>query len=182
MKKVVCLLLALVLCFSIAALAVNVPAPSKMVSDMVGYGAEGFLVTVGNLDAQKAGTIELAKIRAAESLKSYFGTVKDANGDVVSLESMTLSELQSIFVSGYDASMGDAKVTMKFPTPYEKGEQVLVLVGIVETNARGGQDVEWTSFEGVGTGDSDSSIEVTLDAKTLLAVQEGVALVAVLIK
>ena len=75
---------------------------------------------------------------------------------------------------------GAVTATMVFSTPYEEGQQVAVLVGIVTENADGTQSVAWQVFDGVGTSVAEGSgIEVTFTPEILEQVQNGTALMAV---
>lgn len=67
---------------------------------------------------------------------------------------------------------------MLFSTPYEVGEKVAVMIGLVFEN-----NVAWTAFEGVGIAaaqvEAAGSIQVMLNAETVAAIQNGTALVAI---
>ena len=57
------------------------------------------------------------------------------------------------------------------------------MIGLVNENADGTITVDWNAFEGVGIAadqiEAAGSIQVELDAETVLAIQNGIALLAV---
>ena len=72
---------------------------------------------------------------------------------------------------------------MMRPTPYEAGEKVAVMIGLVTENENGETTVAWKVFEGVGIAaeqvEDMGSIEVELDAETVLAIENDIALLAI---
>ena len=68
-------------------------------------------------------------------------------------------------------------------TPYEVDEKVAVMIGMVTENADGTNTVSWKAFEGVGIApeseEAVAGIQTELDPETVLAIQEGVALLAI---
>ena len=189
MKKLACMLLALLLCLtSVAALAAT---PSKTAADLnkVDVTAEnlpansGFFIRLvkedekayqKNLDACKA---EVAKLAAAESVEAYFGKDVDLKA-IVTANKLNVFEFKPIIAGGYDVSYGKVTAKMLFSTPYEVGEKVAVMIGLVSEN-----NVAWTAFEGVGIAaaqvEAAGSIQVMLKAETVAAIQNGTALVAI---
>lgn len=192
MKKVLCLILALV-CLGTLAMAESVP--SKSTADLVetvevktesGVVAENLVVSavtdeVVYKEKIEACQTEIKKLEESASVEEYFGEVKDSTGAVVSLtevfgsETIAVNEFMPIIVENYDASYGKVSVGFKFSTPYAKDERVVVLVGV--TNPLTGE-IEWVALEGVGTG-VDGAIEVEFTAELLEAIQNGDALMAV---
>ena len=181
MKKLACMLLALLLCLtSVAALAEY--TPSKKAADLtkVEVTAEnlpadsGFfsrIVTEDETEYQKQLSIceaEVAKLAAAESVEAYVGADID---------------LKAIVVGGYEAAYGKVTARLLFSTPYGVGEKVAVLIGLVTEKADGSTVVDWKAFEGVGVVadqvEAAGSIQVELDAETVLAIQNGIALLAI---
>ena len=77
---------------------------------------------------------------------------------------------------------------MFFSTPYEKDEKVLVMIGIVTVLENGTQDVAWQVFEGIGLGavesqeESVGSIQVELTPEIVMAIQNEIALLAIVSK
>lgn len=195
MKKFACMLLALLLCLtSIAALAES--TPSKKTTDLtkVEVTAEnlpadsGFFIRIVNEDETEyqeqldVCNAEIAKLAAAESVEAYFGTDIDLKA-IVAADQLNVFEFKPVIAGGYDAAYGKVTAKMLFSTPYEAGEKVAVLIGLVTENADGSTVVDWKAFEGVGVAadqvEAAGSIQVELDAETVLAIQNGIALLAV---
>lgn len=207
MKKIVCLVLAALLCLSMAALAEEA-VPSKNTSDMVSVEIDpalnpnlpadsGFVAfPVLEEDATQAEEYaesialcqeEIAKLMAAaggtdaSGVEAYFGTVRDSEGNEVALSEALQAQMLDVFefmplvVQNYGGAYGDVTLTIQFKTPYEEGEPVLVLIGI--QNA-GTEAMEWTAFEGAGAGEA-GAVQVTFTPEILTAIQENVALLAV---
>ena len=207
MKKIVCLVLAALLCLSMAALAEEA-VPSKNPSDMVSVEIDpalnpnlpadsGFVAfPVLEEDATQAEEYaesialcqeEIARLMAAaggtdaSGVEAYFGTVRDSEGNEVALSEALQAQMLDVFefmplvVQNCDEAYGDVTLTIQFKTPYEEGEPVLVLIGI--QNA-GTEAMEWTAFEGAGAGEA-GAVQVTFTPEILTAIQENVALLAV---
>ena len=207
MKKIVCLVLAALLCLSMAALAEEA-VPSKNTSDMVSVEIDpalnpnlpadsGFVAfPVLEEDATQAEEYaesialcqeEIVRLMAAaggtdaSGVEAYFGTVRDSEGNEVALSEALQAQMLDVFefmplvVQNYDEAYGDVTLTIQFKTPYEEGEPVLVLIGI--QNA-GTEAMEWTAFEGAGVGEA-GAVQVTFTPEILTAIQENVALLAV---
>lgn len=207
MKKIVCLVLAALLCLSMAALAEEA-VPSKNTSDMVSVEIDpalnpnlpadsGFVAfPVLEEDATQAEEYaesialcqeEIVRLMAAaggtdaSGVEAYFGTVRDSEGNEVALSEALQAQMLDVFefmplvVQNYDGAYGDVTLTIQFKTPYEEGEPVLVLIGI--QNA-GTEAMEWTAFEGAGVGEA-GAVQVTFTPEILTAIQENVALLAV---
>ncbi len=207
MKKIVCLVLAALLCLSMAALAEEA-VPSKNTSDMVSVEIDpalnpnlpensGFVAfPVLEEDATQAEEYaesialcqeEIVRLMAAaggtdaSGVEAYFGTVRDSEGNEVALSEALQAQMLDVFefmplvVQNNDEAYGDVTLTIQFKTPYEEGEPVLVLIGIrnAETEA-----MEWTAFEGAGAGEA-GAVQVTFTPEILTAIQENVALLAV---
>lgn len=207
MKKIVCLVLAALLCLSMAALAEEA-VPSKNTSDMVSVEIDpalnpnlpadsGFVAfPVLEEDATQAEEYaesialcqeEIVRLMAAaggtdaSGVEAYFGTVRDSEGNEVALSEALQAQMLDVFefmplvVQNYGGAYGDVTLTIQFKTPYEEGEPVLVLIGI--QNA-GTEAMEWTAFEGAGAGEA-GAVQVTFTPEILTAIQENVALLAV---
>ncbi len=138
--------------------------------------------------------IEIDKLLAtSETVEAYFGEVADEEGDVVVLkeqletkEALNVFEFCPVIAGGFNDDYGVVTAKMLFSTPYEEGERVLVLVGFVTLNEDGTQTVNWREFEGVGIGTEGAGdevigrIQVEFDIQTVLAIQEGIALLAII--
>lgn len=214
MKKLVCLVLALMMCTSAAALAESMP--SKTVADLTRFEvvAENqpddeniYLlpvneVTVGETLPEYQARIdicekEIEKLAVSETIESYFGEVTDAERSVVDMrallgagedETLNVFEFCPAIAGGFQEDCGKVTATMLFSTPYEEGEKVLVLIGLVTVLEDGTQEVAWRAFEGVGLGaiedeeETYGSIQVELTPEIVAAIQEGTALLAVVSK
>ena len=212
MKKIACIVLALLLCLSMAAMAESVPsrtttdlttitvAAENMPADIdlpLGRGTANFTLTPitevdpANMTPEmqvrvEACNAEIAKLNESGNAVEYFGEVTDANGNAVSLtellgtDEVNVYEFFPLSAEGFEVEYGAVTATMVFSTPYEEGQQVAVLVGIVTENADGTQSVAWQVFDGVGTSVAEGSgIEVTFTPEILEQVQNGTALMAV---
>lgn len=214
MKKLVCLVLVLAMCASIAAMAESVP--SKTVADLTRFevtaenqpGDENIYllpvneVTMGEMQPESQELIdicqkEIEKLSASETVESYFGEVTDAEGNVVDLrmlldaqadETLNVFEFCPIIAGGFRKDCGKVTATMLFSTPYEEGEKVLVLIGLVTVLEDNTQEVVWQAFEGVGIGvheteeETYGGIRVELTQEIVVAIQESMALMAIVSK
>ena len=203
MKKIACIVLALLLCLSMAAMAESVPSRTTTDLTTVTVAAENMpadanftLTPITEVDPAnmtpemqvrvEACNAEIAKLNESGNAVEYFGEVTDANGNAVSLtellgtDEVNVYEFFPLSAEGFEVEYGAVTATMVFPTPYEEGQQVAVLVGIVTENADGTQSVAWQVFDGVGTSVAEGSgIEVTFTPEILEQVQNGTALMAV---
>ncbi|MDO5378772.1 MAG: hypothetical protein Q4G52_10605 [Clostridia bacterium] len=211
MKRVVCIALALMLCLSAAAVAESVPSKTtvdltkfEVTAEYLPQDANLFLhpvnePTVGDALAEYEEHLaicqaEIEKLSASESIETYFGQVKDIDGQIVSLKELLETEELNVFefcpavAGGYQAAYGKVTATMLFSTPYEKDEKVVLMIGLVTVNADGTQTVEWYAFEGIGLGavegqeETEGRIRVELSAEIVEAIQNGTALLAMVSK
>lgn len=206
MKKIVCLLVALMLCLSSAAFAESVP--SKTTGDLTKFEVEtdnmaddsGFFIrpVVENEEAYQRHVevcqTELGILMSSEAISAYFGEVTDFEGNVISLaevldaETLNVYEFCPLIAGEYEEHFGKVTMKMLFSTPYEKNEKVIIMIGIVTVNEDGTQTVAWTAYEGVGVEIVNASVEeqgciqVELDPEIVLAIQEGITLLAVVSK
>lgn len=192
MKKLICLVLALVLCMgAVAAMAASSPTTDDMNETTTNKPKTSTLV-VKTIDLNSAEykalvekcLAELEKLENSESAAVYFGEVIDSEGNKVPFaelfgeDALTVCEMMPIVVENYDESLGDVKVTLQFATPFEKGEEVVVLIGLIDGQTG---EVEWYALKGVGTG-VNGAVEVVVTSKMMVAIQNGQALIAVLKK
>lgn len=212
MKKFVCLVVALLLCLSVSAVAEN-SVPSKTTEDLTRFdvvaenqpGDPGIYlipvneVTVGDTienyqERIDICQVEIEKLAAAETIESYFGEVVDKDGNVVVLSEalgtteLNVFEFSPAVAGGFKEDCGKVTATMLFPTVYEQDEQVLVLIGIVTVHEDNTQTVAWHVFEGVGQGAAEGmeevygAVKVELAPEIVTAIQNGMALLAVVSK
>ena len=161
-------------------------------------------VAVCNAEIEK-----LQEIVKQEEVKveEYFGEVKSSTGETVDLrevlgvkedEKLEVLEFCPVMATGFapiEEKTGDEtevtevekpiKATMLFSTPYQEGEKVAVMIGIVTTLEDGTQNIDWQVFEGVGVAakngqaETSGAIQVELSKEIVLAIQNGTALMAV---
>ena len=174
MKKIVALMLALMLCLSMTAMA---EVPSKTASDAVDViavtenepeaGAPALDVKlVSDLDMteeelaqyealEKIADAEVEKIKEAESVEAYFADAKDAEGNAADLKSivgtdgeLAVYELYGLVASNYDAELGKVTACLQLPTPYAEGEKVAVMIGLINKGENDEYTVDWTALPG----------------------------------
>lgn len=193
MKKIVSLLIALVLCLTAVAFAADSPSSSKVTDDLT--HAEVVSPTTSKVtdDMTYAETIdgvkviltaddetalaEIEKLAAAESVDAYFAGAVTEDSEVADLavmlekEEYDVYELVAIAVEGYSAEMGDLTVLMHFPTEFEDGAKLVVMIGFVTVDG-----IAWTAIEAEGF---EGAVLVTMKPETVVAIQSGEALVAI---
>ncbi len=208
MKRIVCLAFILLLCLNATAFAES--SLSREPCDMTRVETEtegpcadpGFRIWI-ILERDRfhethveACDIEVAKLAASPDVETYFGEMTDRQGrpvlpkEVLDTDTLNVYEFWPILASGYDESYGNVTAKFLLPTPYEKDEKVIVMIGMVTMGENWVEDheqsVEWTAFEGVGLGEQTDSVEnagavlVEFDPATVLGIQEGIALFAVI--
>ena len=189
MKKLTCLLLALVLvCGCVGALAAGSKSTGSMTSSTTNssnYDAVAVTepdVGVGSnvalTEAQKQLVdTTLAAIAGAANPVAYFGDAVKAEIAAllpgVNVDTLQLNELTAISVKNYSITNGSLTVNCVFPTKYTAGQKVVVMIGVQQNGT-----VSWMSF--AGTVLNDGSVSVTLPADVLLRIQNGNAVIAVL--
>ena len=123
------------------------------------------------------------KLAQSASVAEYFGTVTDSEGNEINLteilgaDALNVYEFLPLVVDGYDPAYGNVTATMEFSTPYEEGEQVVVLVGLVTVAEDGTEAMAWTALPGLGT--SNGGIEVEFTPEIMVQIQEGTAMMTV---
>lgn len=211
MKRIVCVVFALLVLLSAAAVAESVPSKTtldltkfEVTAENLPQDASFFLMPVNAPTMDEAlpeyqehieiCEKEVGKLAASESVEAYFGEVKGADGETVSLKEMLGAEELNVFefcpaiAGGYQEAYGKVTATMLFSTPYEKDEKVVLMIGLVTVNADGTQTVEWYAFEGTGLGalegqeEAKGGVRVELSAQIVEAIQNGTALLAVVSK
>ena len=135
MKKLLCLMVALLMCLSVTAMAESVP--SKTTDDLISFevAAEnmpadsGFFVKpVDENDPVYQETLavceaEIEKLSAAENVADYFANVKDSEGNPVSLQEMLGTETINVYefcpliAGNYEEAYGKVTAKMLFSTP-----------------------------------------------------------------
>lgn len=184
MKKIIALVLSLVLLCSASAVFADA-TPSKTTADLVAAEVAVENPVEGKTPALEAATeqadldaaaAELAKL-TEQGVDAYFGAEAVAAVAAILGEGAEVSvdEFLPIKVVDYEEGMGDATITLEFPTAYAAGEKVAILVGLPEGDA-----IVWNVYEGVGL--ENGQVQFTLPADVMLAIVNGTALVAVVSK
>ena len=195
MKKFVCLILALIM--TIATMALAESTPSKTTGDLtqIEVSVENipadsgfFMKPVVEADPVYQEKVEICqneivKLAESEKVEEYFSVVVDTQGNAVSLnevlgtETLNVYEFCPVVAEQFEENYGAVKATLRFATPYEKGEKVVVLIGLVDTEAVEDTPIVWTAFDGDVV--EQGCVEAEFDAATVLAIQEGNALMAI---
>lgn len=210
MKKLVCLLLALALCISVSAMAET--SPSKTTADLMRFDviAENqpgdpnlYLIPINEVTVESGlpAHIDHLNILARELAKlsdlgidSYFADATDDVGHSVNLRKMmgldegaglNVFEFCEVIAGGFERDCGKVTATMLFPTPYEKGEKVDVLIGIVTLLENDAYTVTWHAFKGVGVGavygmETHGSIRAEFTPEIVWEIENGISLLAVI--
>ena len=187
MKKFACLLVALILCVSCVAMASA--ASSKTVSNLTQtttpVTTQGFVVKLiveetEDPELKAAAQKEIEKIAASESVEAYFGELGADLKAKIEAETLSVNELYAIVASGYTEDLGEVTVQFQFATPYAVGDKVAVAIGFVTVAEDGTQTIAWNVVDAAVV--AESVIEVTLAPATVMAIQEGAALLAVVSK
>ena len=115
---------------------------------------------------------ELPKL-AGSSVEEYFADIADAAKEIVGEGELQAYEMYGVVASGFKAEDGDITITIQFPTPYPAGAKVCVALGLDN-----GETVDWTAIAGEAT--DDGSVKFVVDNDTILAIQNGLAMIAVI--
>ena len=195
MKKLICLAIAMVFCFTAGAMAEY--EPSKSTADMAKVtafkAADGvevendFGVTLQGGELQVALCDEiidkLAKAEEEGKLAEFYSDLKDESGADVSLQEMLGTEAIAVYevvplvCENYDDAYETMTVSFAFSTPYEEDEQVIVVVLIPdpETGA-----LKKIALKGVGN--SENGIDVEFPPEVLKAIENGTATMTIISK
>lgn len=141
--------------------------------------------------------VEIEKLASSESIESYFAGVTDREDTPVDLREMlgveedaalNVFEFCPVIAGGFQEDCGEVTANMLFPTPYEKDEKVDVLIGIVTILEDDTHIVTWKAFEGIGLDavigqeETHGSIRSVFTSEIVLAIQNGIALLAIVSK
>ena len=140
----------------------------------------------------KFGEDELAKLMAAEKVTDYFGNViVSSTGEVRALldlfdgEEPAIYEFSPIIAGGYNTSYGHVTATLLFATPYNPGDEVAVLIGVVNYGESEDEEptIVWYAFRGtcvsVPEYDGAEGIEVRFSPEMMTTLQDVDTLVAI---
>lgn len=191
MKKLFALVLLLMMVLPAAVMAECVP--SKTIDDMAVFevmmqeeAAEEtavFILSVGEESEAYAEILadskaELEKLAQSASAEAYFGEAKNAAGEVVSLcellntEDVTCFEFFPIAARGFKADHENVALKLQLATPYQRGEEVLVMIGFITEDG-----IEWIVY--ASSVDESGCVITEFDIETILRIQENNALMAV---
>ena len=201
MKKIVCLMLALLMLASVAV----AESPSKTVADLnkftvssEGQGSENAMLGIVDTtetnetlpeyeEVVAACEKEIEKLAEGGNVAEYFGEVTDAEGNAVDLKEklgVATDDLLNVFefcpmvASGFEEGCGAVTVNMQFATAYEEGQKVLVLIGLI-SEENGAESIAWKAFDGESV---HGGIQVEPPEEIIMQIQNGKALMAVVSK
>lgn len=197
MKKLICLVLAMLLCVGTVTLAAA--ASSKTTSDMT--GSSGVTTTTGSAApkdvviepiAETTGTKEqqascaelIGEIAAAGSVEEVFGDLVDEDGEnldlaeILGTDEPVVNEVVPLVVKNYNPASGSLKASFTFSTPYQKGQTVVVVIRVVDPKTGA---VKQFALKGVGNG-VDDGIDLVFPPEVLAAIQTGTATMSVISK
>lgn len=194
MKRITCLAIALLLVLTSSAFA---GAPSRTTGGMtnvtVATPAQAN-VNITPVDPSEAAYEQLLALSAAELAKLQAVGAAAYFGDVVNFEELlgtatpNVHEFIPLKMEGLNNLSDPLTLRVEFATPYEKGEKLVVMLGLVSFPESGEPSIEWTAHKGVSLGQVDgveegsSVVEVEVDAATLKAIQNGMTVLAVVSK
>ena len=198
MKKLICLVLAALLCVGAVAMA-ETGVPSKSTADMAktnevksetGVEVKSDFVlapaSTAKATAEQTKVVEdqIAGIVAAGSVESYFGALEDEKGTSIDLKAVlgtdkpVVNEVMPLVVENYDSAYGSMTASFTFSTPYKKDEPVVIVIRIVDPKTG---KVKQVALQSKGNG-VDGGIDVEFPAEVLEAIQGGNATMAVVSK
>lgn len=185
MKKLICLVLAALLCVGAVAMAES-SVPSKSTADLTQAtgvqsesGAEvksDFVLepaTASKATAeQTVATQKVIDELTATSAKDYCSDVTDKDGNGVDVTAIlgadkkpVINEIMPLTVENYDSSYGDMKASYTFATEYDKDEPVVIVLTIVDPVTG---KVKKIAVEGKGNG-VNGGIDVVFPAEVMEA-------------
>ena len=183
MKKLVCFVMAVMLCLSLVAFAAPSPASNDLVvpaivdaNNQVVEGAEVF-----KTDNQEAATALRDELVAAletaatpEAKTEAIAQVLDTSAvelvavidtaDAEATGELTVAEIFDIGANGFENVTEDTTVTLKFDAPFKAGHTVAVVVKYMDA------DGNWVTAAFPGVANEDGSINVTLPAEVLQSI------------
>lgn len=185
MKKLICLVLAALLCVGAVAMAES-SVPSKSTADLTqatGVQSESGVevksdfvlepATASKATAeQTAATQKVIDELTATSAKDYCSDVTDKDGNGVDVTAIlgadkkpVINEVMPLTVENYDSSYGDMKASYTFATEYDKDEPVVIVLTIVDPVTG---KVKKIAVEGKGNG-VNGGIDVVFPAEVMEA-------------
>ena len=174
MNKVLSLVLVLVLCMAMSAMAESPVAPSIAAPVTVAtYPAV-------NLASDAAATAEVAAQLGAMQSKgkeAYFGADVAALIDAISQGNLV--SVDALALTGYDASMGDVTATLSGANlqALAAGTKVAVAIGVPAGVADGMTTYTWNVLEGIA--DGNGGVQVTIPADVMAAANGASMMVAI---
>lgn len=179
MKKVLCLVLALVLCMSSAALASS--TPSKTTQDLLPTveatteNGRALTVVVREDNASRA---QLRVLQGTPAKDDYFGDIVKQDGATAKLSELLnpndINEFESILVYNYNPSMGSVTALIRFITPFALSDKVIVLIGLTDG------ELTWYAFDAEVVDYKDNDwIRVVFPAEIVEKIQANGGLIAI---
>ena len=214
MKKILSIVLAAVLCVSLIPSAFAAGNGSKSREDMTSFEVKAEKMSEGCFirpvkeneekefkDLLKAAKEEIKTLSKSDDFAKYFGEIKEYEEedgkDVakavkyedlledVKPEDRNIYEFMPITAGGFKEGCGDVVTKMLFATPYEKDEDVVVMIGFI-TEKDGERTIEWFAFDGEGkelkneSTEAKGRVRVELNEETVLRIQKENALLAII--
>lgn len=165
MKKFLAALLALALMMTVvSALATEDAAPSKTIDALTPM-----------IDESKADIVnaEIDKLNE-KGVDEYFGKGDEISA-IMGEGEYNVHEFAALIFAEYTGEDDEVLVKLPFPTPYEEGSTVAVMIGIY------GEPIEWTAYEGTVIADGIVQFKMPVDAYKEVVAAETV-LVSVISK
>lgn len=209
MKKLLCMIMALICVCGVAFAAVPSPtlgdledASGSWVKPEFGDGKGMFVEPLNEFsprfgleeyqELMEVGDAELLKLQAAQKVTDYFGEVIVAStGARVPLLELfdgvepQIYEFSPVIAGGYNLAYGHVVATLLFATPYNPGDEVAVLIGIIEYSDVEGEEptVTWYAFRGLCVSvpevDGAEGIEVQFSPEMMQLLQDRDTLIAI---
>ena len=171
MNKVLSLVLVLVLCMAMSAIAESPVAPSIAAPVTVAtYPA----VNLASDPAQAAEVAAQLGALEAQGKEAYLGADIAALVDAIS--GGNLVSIDALSLTGYEASMGDVTATISSANlqALAAGAKVAVVIGISAGVADGMTTYTWSVLEGIA--DGNGGVQVTIPAD-IMAAANGASMV-----
>ena len=105
---------------------------------------------------------------------------------ILKLGECQIFEYCPIIAGGFEKGCGEVEAQMLFATPYEKDEDVVVMIGIVTEHEDDTRTIEWYAFEGEGMEllsdipEAEGRIKVELPEEMVLLILERNAMLAII--
>ena len=127
------------------------------------------------------------------SITDFFAKAKNASGKALNIpallhttaDNLVVHELDGIAAGGFEKGCGKVQCMFHFPTVYQIGGDVVVVIGVAanpDAETQEEKNITWTGFLGEvvsSSVDGKDVIKVTFTEKIVLAIQAGEAIIVV---